>query len=397
MKKSPASAVNTVAEVSASMDQGVSASLNDPEKAVSASEDTTVSEDRAILAGTGSEGDIPAETETSLSTSSETQTAEEEEPEESQISNEFVPLEWEDTDAPIFLSFKASPYVKLGDTFDIHKYMGYGDDVDRDVDLKVEGKVDTSKEGDYKLKITITDDTGKSTSKNMEVHVVKTVPKSSSSSKKEQFSDFVANYKADDNMLGIDVSRWQETIDFEKVKAAGCEFVIMRLGGYDNGECFTDRCFVQNMAGAKAAGLKIGIYWYAEESSPEEIKESVKYLMEVLGGEKLDFPIAYDWEDHKNFEKYGINLHDLNDCYSYFEQEIEKYGYYATQYASKNSHINIWTHKKKNPVWLAQYYHTNTYEGDYFMWQHSNTGRIDGIKGDVDLDIYYPGKLSLPR
>ncbi|MBO7357596.1 MAG: hypothetical protein J6U37_03620 [Lachnospiraceae bacterium] len=297
---------------------------------------------------------------------------------------------WEDLKAPVFLYFRGSPEIKLGNSFDIHKYIGYGDDVDRDVDLKVQGSVDTSTEGVYPLKITLTDDAGRSTVKNMEVHVVA----SSSSSgggegNKEAFADFVANYKTSETLVGIDVSRWQETIDFEKVKAAGCEFVYMRLGGYDNGELFTDRCFLQNIAGAKAQGLKIGIYWYGEESSPEEVKESVKYLMSVLGGEALDFPIAYDWEDYRNFETHGMNLHDLNIRYDDFEREVEKYGYTACLYGSKNAQINIWTHEKKNPVWLAQYNSTCTYEGNYFMWQHSNTGRIDGIAGDVDLDIYY--------
>ena len=303
-----------------------------------------------------------------------------------------------DRNAPIFIYYRANPTLKVGDEFDIHKYIGYADDVDRDVELNVTGSVDTSTVGSYPLEITLKDDEGRTTTKNMEVNIVTEIASGGSDSTpvaREQFSDFVNAYKTDNTYVGIDVSRWQEDIDFEKVKNAGCEFAYIRLGGYDNGEHFTDRYFVQNFKRAKEAGIMRGIYWYSEESSLEEIEASVAYLMEVLGGEPLDFPIAYDWEDYRNFEKYHMNLFDLNMCYEYFEQEVEKYGYTACLYGSKNAQINYWTRQKKSPVWLAHYTTATTYEGDYFMWQHANTGRIDGISGDVDLDVYYPERLGI--
>ena len=299
-----------------------------------------------------------------------------------------------DQKAPVFLVFNSAPEIKVGADFDIHKYVGYAADVDRDVAIEVSGSVDTSKTGTYSLKITLTDDAGHKTSKDMSVKVVKSTSSGGNSGgKKEQFSDFVKNYKTDQTSLGIDVSRWQETIDFEKVKAAGCEFVIMRLGGLDDGELYTDRYYQANMANAKAAGLKIGIYWHAEESSREEVKASVDYLLGVLGSNTLDFPIAYDWEDYKNFERYGMNLHDLTNCFYAFAEELQARGYSACLYGSKNSHENIWMNDRKLPVWLAHYTSATSYGGDYFMWQHSSTGRIDGINGDVDLDVLYVNKL----
>ena len=89
-----------------------------------------------------------------------------------------------------------------------------------------------------------------------------------------------------------------------------------------------------------------------------------------------------------------MNLRDLNNLLVYFEEEVEKYGYIACLYGSKNAQNTIWTGPKKYPVWLAQYNTATNYEGEYFMWQHSSTGRVDGIAGDVDLDVYYPGKYS---
>jgi GH25 family lysozyme M1 (1,4-beta-N-acetylmuramidase) len=297
----------------------------------------------------------------------------------------------EDQKAPQFLYYRGTPTIKVGDAFDVHKYIGYGDDLDRNVDLTIQGSVDTSQEGTYPLKLTLTDDAGKTTSKDMEVHVVTEISSGGggSTTEKEQFSNFVANYKNENTLVGIDVSRYQGDIDFESVKAAGCEFVYMRIGGFSGGEFFTDKCFVQNFARAKAAGLKIGIYTYTEDSNAKEVAATVKYIMGVLGNESLDFPIAYDWEDYKHFEEYGMNLHDLNDLLDYFGEEVAKYGYSSCLYGSKNAMLNIWTKPRKDPVWLAQYYSSCTYEGDYFMWQHSSSGRIDGIGGDVDLDVYY--------
>ncbi len=297
----------------------------------------------------------------------------------------------EDQKAPQFLYYRGTPTIKVGDAFDVHKYIGYGDDLDRNVDLTIQGSVDTSQEGTYPLKLTLTDDAGKTTSKDMEVRVVTEISSGGggSTTEKEQFSDFVANYKNENTLVGIDVSRYQGDIDFESVKAAGCEFVYMRIGGFSGGEFFTDKCFVQNFARAKAAGLKIGIYTYTEDSNAKEVAATVKYIMGVLGNEPLDFPIAYDWEDYKHFEEYGMNLHDLNDLLDYFGEEVAKYGYSSCLYGSKNAMLNIWTKPRKDPVWLAQYYSSCTYEGDYFMWQHSSSGRIDGIGGDVDLDVYY--------
>ena len=302
-----------------------------------------------------------------------------------------------DRAAPVFLAFTASPQIKVGNEFNVHKYVGYADDVDRNVDIEVSGSVDTSKEGTYPIKITLTDDAGRKTTKDMKVQVVSKISSSGSSGKKENFSDFIKNYKTDKTSLGIDISRWQEDVDFEKVKAAGCEFVYMRLGGYDNGEHYTDRYYLKNMAGAKAAGLKVGIYWHSEDSSPEEVKASIDYMMKVLNGESLDFPIAFDWEDFMNFENYDMNLHDVNEVFRAFIREIEARGYSACIYGSKNRLETLWEIAPEESVWLAHYTSATSYAGKYFMWQHSCTGRIDGINGDVDLDVYYESPLSLPQ
>lgn len=303
--------------------------------------------------------------------------------------NTEEPTAEDDVAAPIFLTFAKNPTLKLGAGFDVNDYIGYADDVDRSPELTVEGTVDTSVLGTYPLTVTLTDEAGHSTSETMTVNVVSEIAPSGGSGAKEEFDTFAANYKREDTVLGIDVSRWQEDIDFNQVKNAGCDFVIIRIGGYDDGSQYEDRYFKTNIKNAKAAGLKTGIYWHAEESSIEEIKSNVAYMMGILGGEELDFPIAYDWEDFGGFQKYGMSLWDINNCFEAFCNEVEAYGYEACLYSSKNFLENVWTNESEHLVWLANYTNQTTYGGKYYMWQQSCTGRIAGISTDVDFNVMY--------
>ncbi len=298
----------------------------------------------------------------------------------------------DDKEDPIFLIYSKNVSIGVGSTFDVHDHVGYADDVDRELDLKVNGTVDTSKEGDYNLTLTLTDDAGHSTVKDMTVSVVAgsgQEPGPSEVKPSESFSDFAEKYGGDNVELGLDVSRWQNDIDFNKVKAAGCDYVIIRIGGYDDDEHYVDKKYIENIKNAKAAGLKVGIYWHAEESTVEETVASTEYLLKTLGGEKLDFPIAYDWEDFQNFENYGMNMHDINNNFEVFCNELEKAGYEACLYSSKNFLENTWTNENNHEVWLAHYTDETNYTGDYYMWQHCNDGKIDGISTAADFNVYY--------
>ena len=303
--------------------------------------------------------------------------------------------------APVFLIKPGTINVGKGSAFDIHSYIGYADDVDRDVSISLDKEIDTSETGSDSVTVTLTDDAGHSTNATFNVNVVESSSSGSSTGDggggsapgTVSFDSFAENYGGDDVSLGIDVSRWQGDIDFDKVKAAGCEFVIIRLGGLDDGENYTDRVYAQNIQNAKAAGLKIGIYWHAEESNAEEVKKSANYLKSVLGNEKLDFPIAYDWEDFANFQTYGMNLYDINDCFNMFADEMKSAGYDTCLYSSKNFLETVWTNENGYKVWLANYTSKTSYAGPYFMWQQTSSGKIDGIASAVDFNIYY-GKLN---
>ena len=299
-----------------------------------------------------------------------------------------------DTKAPVFLINSKSVSVPRGTVFDVHSYIGYGDDVDRDVELTIDGDVNTAETGTYNITIHLKDDAGHETTSDMSVSVNDSAAPASNEEAPaapgtEDFSTFEANYRKQGTKLGLDVSRWQGSIDFNKVKAAGCDFVILRIGGYDDKEFYTDREYLTNIQNAKAAGLQVGVYWHAEESTPEEVKASVEYMMSVLNGEKLDFPIAYDWEDFLEFESYKMNIQDLNDCFEVFADEVEAKGYEVCLYSSLNFLESVWTNSRDHKVWLAHYTSQTDYTGKYFMWQHSSSGKIDGVASAVDFNILY--------
>ncbi len=332
--------------------------------------------------------DVVSETETEATTTEATTEETTEATTEEPATEAEQLADGEDVTPPVLLVLNREPQIKQWENFDIHKYIGYADDWDRTPLFEVSGNVDTSVLGTYPLEITITDEAGNVTNAEMNVSVVNEVA-SAQPRPSYEFSDFISDYKNSKTELGIDVSRWQGSIDFNKVKAAGCEFVIIRIGGYDDGSVYVDSNYYANIKNAKAAGLKVGIYYHAEERSVEEVKQNVKWLMGVLGDEKLDYPIAYDWEDFANFESYEINLHDINDIYDTFHDEVVSYGYDAMLYSSKNYLLCLWTNEHDYPVWLAHYTDSTDYTGDYIMWQKGCTGRIDGISGDVDFNIMY--------
>ena len=298
-----------------------------------------------------------------------------------------------DTEAPFFLYLVSAPTLDRGREFDLHRYIAYIDDLDPEVELSVEGSVDPENLGEYPLQLTLTDDAGNSTSANLTVKVTEpaqTAPVTPETPK--SFASFAETYRRDGAMVGIDVSKWQGEIDFSRVAAAGCEFVIIRIGGCTD-EPFEDRYFLQNLKNAKAAGLPVGIYWYSEENSPEQIRENAEFLYALLDGAELDFPIFFDWEDFRDFEDYHMSMRDLNALFFTFREEAEARGYRAVLYNSKIFLNLVWSEEaKEGGVWLAHYTEQTNYDGAYFLWQQG-LGRIDGIQGDVDVDVLYPEYL----
>lgn len=261
------------------------------------------------------------------------------------------------------------------------------------VKCEVIGEYNINKLGTYKLKYRATDNAGNIAESDFTLEVINKPANTSTDVTYTNFSDIYSQHKKDNTLVGIDVSKWQGTIDFNKVKNAGAEFVIIRLGTYYNGKNNLDARYKENIKKAKAAGLKVGLYYYSEAKTEKEAIECANYLVKNIGEYSIDLPIAYDWEDWGNFSSYKLNILDFNKPAYAFMDRLKELGYKGMLYGSKKYLTYIWDAKNYD-VWVAQYYKEVTYEGKYMMWQLTSTGKINGISGAVDVDILYLDKFN---
>lgn len=302
-----------------------------------------------------------------------------------------------DTVAPIFISYSSSRTVLINTDVYPCEDIVYADNYDNKPTCSIEGFYDLTKVGTYNVEYVIKDNSDNEKRQDLKIKVVDELKSSSSSSSSSNptpkllIEDVINKHKNDNTMIGIDVSRWQGDIDYEKVKSAGVEFVIMRIGvqSSSQGEIEVDSYYEKNIKNAKDAGLKVGVYGYSTALNNKTAKKHAKWVVDTLDGVELDFPIAYDWENWKWFMDYELSLHDLSQTFVTFEKEVKKHGYSAMLYSSKFYLEKIWINYTDAPVWLAHYTSKTNYEGDYIMWQLSNIGKVDGIYGDVDVNIYY--------
>lgn len=302
-----------------------------------------------------------------------------------------------DTTPPLILNNGADAIHKQGETFDLKDYIGYADNYDPNPTLTVEGTVDPETVGSYTLTATVTDHAGNAERFSLVVRVRSTLPTPSDTAKRIPFTEFCAKYAGEQRAFGIDVSSWQGDVDFAAVRAAGCEFVILRIAA-----CYRDinedKCFRKNFESAREAGLKVGIYLYTTANTEEKIREQTAWIVEMLAGAPLDFPVVFDWEDFSTFQEYGMSIHELNRLFDVFAEEMDAAGYGAMLYSSKNFLVNFWEDVSPRSVWLAHYVNETNYQGDYALWQATPRGRIDGIAHDVDFNIWYQDRaLLLPE
>ena len=187
---------------------------------------------------------------------------------------------------------------------------------------------------------------------------------------------------------GIDVSQWQGGgIDFNKVKAAGINFVIIRAG-YGRTADQKDPMFETNYKKAKAAGLNVGVYWYSYADSAADAKAEAAACIKVISGKQFEYPIFFDLEERKQFNK-GKNF--CSGLVTAFCDALEKAGYFAGLYISRSPLEQYITRDvaKKYTLWVAEYGGKLNYDGEYGIWQNSSTWRVNGVAGNVDHDYSY--------
>lgn len=199
------------------------------------------------------------------------------------------------------------------------------------------------------------------------------------------------------NQFGIDVSKWNGDIDWDKVKADGVEFVMIRAGyrGSVTGALVEDPNFLANIRGAKRAGLKVGVYFFTQAVNEVEAVEEASMVIALCDGYELDYPVIIDSEGAGGEGRAdSLDVETRTKVCAAFCETIENAGYESGVYASRswyNANLDV-PELDKYRIWLAEYRSTPLYNGYYDMWQYTSKGKIDGIEGNVDLNISYMGK-----
>ena len=186
-------------------------------------------------------------------------------------------------------------------------------------------------------------------------------------------------------MNGIDVSAHQGKIDWTKVQT---DFAILRAG-YGKEISQKDAQFEANYAGAKAADIPVGVYWYSYAMTPEEAQKEAEVCLEVINGKQFGYPIYFDVEEEKQLK---LGKEKVSAIILAFLEKVEAAGYWVGLYMSASPLSDLVTDSIKNrfAVWVANVDVSKpSYSGAYGMWQYSWKGKLDGISGDVDLDHCY--------
>ena len=190
-------------------------------------------------------------------------------------------------------------------------------------------------------------------------------------------------------LVGIDVSVHQQQIDWEQVKAAGIDFVMVRLGyrGYETGLLNEDKFARANLDGARQAGLLVGAYFFSQATGAEEAKEEARFSLEILGDFSLDLPLVFDWEMAQRTE--NVDKQTVTECALAFCAVVEGAGLEPMIYFnSYQTRTQIDLHQLADYAWWLALYNTEgTFPCRFDMWQYSSEGTVPGIEGNVDLNV----------
>lgn len=298
-------------------------------------------------------------------------------------------IEVVDTKAPYIFS-SSSLSVTKGYSGNLAEELFCGDNYDDVPKCEITGTYDANVPGTYPLTFTGTDSSGNISKTDFNLIVKEKTTTSSSTSTYQNFSDIVAKHKTENTKIGLDVSKWQGNINFQQVKDAGVEFVFIRIGtqkGID-GEYVIDPYFEQNIKGFQSVGIPVGVYFYTYANSNKAASKDAKWVIENLKPYKLELPVVFDWENWSFYQEFDKSFYNLTQMANTFLSTIEKAGYKAMLYSSKNYLENVWF-ETNYPVWLAHYTEKTTYQGKYDVWQLCSNGRVPGIKGNVDINVMY--------
>lgn len=195
--------------------------------------------------------------------------------------------------------------------------------------------------------------------------------------------------------VGTDISKYQDYVDFVKLKKAGIEFVMLRVGarGYGTGQIMMDDYFQDNIKRATDAGLEVGVYFFSQAITEDEAVEEANVVLESIKDYAITYPVAFDMEyiDNDTARIDDLTRDEKTKIAKKFLETIKNAGYIPMVYGDKEWLIKQVDLSKLNDydIWLAQPGDLPDYPYKFSMWQYSHTATIDGIAGYADLNISF--------
>lgn len=197
------------------------------------------------------------------------------------------------------------------------------------------------------------------------------------------------------SIFGIDVSKHQGEIDWQKVKDAGVQYVILRVGyrGYDTGAIKLDEFFEQNIQGASAVGLPIGVYFFSQAANVAEAEEEAAFVLDAISNYQITWPVVFDMEEIEaaSYRTQHLAPGQVTDIAIAFCEKIKAAGHKPMIYGNVSWFLSLTELSRLNSYdkWFAQYRSLPWYPYSFTMWQYSHTGKIDGIVGEVDMNLSF--------
>ena len=193
---------------------------------------------------------------------------------------------------------------------------------------------------------------------------------------------------------GVDVSFYQQDIDWQAVAADGIDFAIIRLGyrGYTEGGLMMDERFETNVQGALDAGLEVGVYFFSQAITPEEAEAEAAFVLHAIEDYEITGPIAFDWEpitSGQNARTDGMTGEVLTQCAKAFCAQVAQGGYEPAVYFNQDLgylHYDL-RELTDYTLWLAEYDQKPDFYYHFDLWQYTHTGTVAGIEGNVDLNL----------
>lgn len=210
-------------------------------------------------------------------------------------------------------------------------------------------------------------------------------------------SDFMKYYEDGKQVsyVGVDISKYQDYVDFVKVKKAGIDFVMLRVGarGYGTGQLIADEYFSENLKRATDAGLEVGVYFFSQAITKEEAVEEANMVLQSLGEYHISYPVAYDMERIENdtARTDSLSRTEKTEIAKAFLDTVAAAGYKTMLYGDKEWLIRQIDMSKLTAydVWLSQQTDIPDYPYRFTMWQYNLEGSVDGIAGYADMNISF--------